>query len=61
MESYDQNIRRLISRERVALLARDGQGARSDRLRSHARRESLRRLLGAAAHRGANQAQPARR
>jgi hypothetical protein len=61
MEFNDQNIRHLISRERIAQLARDGQGARNDGRRSYARRELLRRLLGAAAHRRAGQAQPARR
>ena len=61
MECYDQDTRRLLCRERVAQLARDGQGARNDGRRAHARRELLRGLLGAAAHRRAGQAQPARR
>jgi hypothetical protein len=56
---YDQDLRRLICNERIAQLARDGQGARDDGRRSRARRELL-RLLGAAAHRRARQAQPAR-
>jgi hypothetical protein len=58
---YNQDIRHLICRERAEQLARDWQGARNDGRRAHARRELLRRLLGAAAHRRAGQAQPARR
>jgi hypothetical protein len=60
MESYDLDIRRLICRERVAQLARDGQRARYDGRRPQVRRE-LHRLFGAAVHRRAGHAQPARR
>ena len=58
---YDQDIRRLLCRERAEQLARDGHGARHDRQRSRSRRELLRHLLGAAAHRRAGQVQPAGR
>jgi hypothetical protein len=58
---YSQDIRHLLSRERVEQLARDWEGARSDGRRARVRREYLRRVLGAAAHRRPGQAQPARR
>lgn len=55
---YDQDIRRLICRERAEQLARDGHRALDDRRRTQTRRELLRQLLGAAAHRRARQMQP---
>ncbi len=58
---YDQDIRRLICRERAEQLARDGRRIRNDRRRTRGRRELLRDLLGAAAHRRARQIQPAGR
>jgi hypothetical protein len=58
---HNQDVRRLLCRERVEQLARDGYDARDGRRRARGRRGLLRHLLGAAAHRRARQMQPAGR
>jgi hypothetical protein len=60
MECYDLDTRRLICQERLARLARDGQGARDGSRSAHGRRELLRRLLGAVIRRRSGLPQPVR-
>ena len=59
MEPYDQNIRRLIVRERVEQLARDYRSVPRDRRRRRGRLD-VRELVGARAYRRARKAQLSR-
>jgi hypothetical protein len=59
MESYDQNIRRLIVQERIEQLARDRRSVSRDR-RGRRGRTYLRELRDAGAHRSPRNAQLSR-
>jgi hypothetical protein len=59
MDCYDQDTRRLLCRERVEQLARDGQPRRERKRRHRARLYSLRELLRPAAYRRARRPQAA--